>query len=278
MQEQFAYTTRLSSSSSNTIRLLKLHPSPLSIPLTCSLHHVSLSGYEILEVSRLRHKVKNLEPLPSNNTPVLQRKLYDLRRCQHRLFWRHFEGGEEVPKDKILQAVKERVFGEKREEGDWEGYGTGRLIGIASEFCATCERILEERENPVGWRERVEDRLYEIEDRDVVESFNGEVQDTNTPPYTALSYTWGDTTPTPTVPIQCDGQVLHIAENLDAALRVLRKEDESVYVWADAVCINQNDVEEKNNQVVHARDIRIRRYRLRVAWRGHGGAGRGGML
>src|SRR5215469_4155743 len=52
MQQQFTYPTRLSSSSSNTIRLLKLHPSPLSIPLTCSFHPVSLSGYETLEVSR----------------------------------------------------------------------------------------------------------------------------------------------------------------------------------------------------------------------------------
>lgn len=109
-----------------------------------------------------------------------------------------------------------------------------------------CKQILEEWGKPVDWRERIEERLYE-EDRDVVESFDGEVRDTNTPPYTALSYTWGDTTTTPTVPIKCEGQVLHIAENLAAGLQVLWKEGESVYVWADAVCINQNDVEEKYN-------------------------------
>jgi hypothetical protein len=257
---QFTYPTRLSSlpsspSSFKTIRLLKLHPAPLFIPLTCSLHHVSLSGYETLEVSRLRHKVQNLEPFPSNSTPVLQRKFYDLERCQHRLFWRRFEGGEKVPTDKILQAVEERVLGKRREEGDWEGYDVSRLIGIVAEFCVACKQILEERGKQVDWRERIEERLYEEEDRDVVESFDGEVRDTNTPPYTALSYTWGDITTTPTVPIQCDGQVLHIAENLAAALRVLRKEDESVYVWADAVCINQNDVKEKNNQVPLMREI-----------------------
>lgn len=252
MQQQFTYPTPLSSSS-NTIRLLKLHPSPLSIPITCSFHHVSLSDYETLEVSRLRHKVKNLEPLPSNSTEVLQRKLSDLRRCWRRLSWRRYEGGEEVSMDRILQEVANIMPGENREEGDWEGYNTGRLIRMASKFRIICERILEERGNPVCWREMVEDRFYEREDRDVVESFNGEVQDTNTPLYTALSYTWGNAPPA--VPIQCEGQVFHITENLDGALRVLRKEDESVYVWADAVCINQNDVEEKNNQVPLMREI-----------------------
>jgi len=39
-----------------------------------------------------------------------------------------------MPMDKIVSAVKERVLGEKREDGDWEGYGVGRLFRITSEF------------------------------------------------------------------------------------------------------------------------------------------------
>jgi hypothetical protein len=74
------------------------------------------------------------------------------------------------------------------------------------------------------------ERSYEEEDRDVVQSFDDEMRDTNALPYAALSYPWGDPRTLPTVPIQYDSQVLCITENLAAALRVLRKEGESVYV------------------------------------------------
>ncbi|KAM0540538.1 hypothetical protein ACHAPJ_013586 [Fusarium lateritium] len=43
--------------------------------------------------------------------------------------------------------------------------------------------------------------------------------------------------------------VLSISGNLHAALRALRRSDVHRLIWADAICINQNDVEERSQQV-----------------------------
>jgi hypothetical protein len=100
------------------------------------------------------------------------------------------------------------------------------------------ERAYKQAGEAAWWAQRISGSSGE-EDRDVAEAFDDEARDFNTTPlYTALSYTWGDENIPPT-PIQCDGQVLDVQENLAAALRVLRKEDESIYMWADAVCINK---------------------------------------
>jgi len=69
------------------------------------------------------------------------------------------------------------------------------------------------------------------------------------PPYEALSYTWGDPNDRCQVPIDFDGYPAHISTNLEAALRVLRYHDEPRQLWIDALCINQDDVLEKNKQV-----------------------------
>ena len=65
--------------------------------------------------------------------------------------------------------------------------------------------------------------------------------------YEALSYTWGDQLDT--LPIYVDGIELYITKNLEAALRHLRFTDRPRRLWADAVCINQMDDEEKSLQV-----------------------------
>ena len=86
-----------------------------------------------------------------------------------------------------------------------------------------------------------------------------------TPPYTALSYVWGDMTPSET--ILCAGKSLPITHSLKCALRGIRSATESINVWADQLCINQSDVHERNDQVramdrVYARSGGI------VAWLG----------
>ena len=63
--------------------------------------------------------------------------------------------------------------------------------------------------------------------------------------YTAISYTWGDYAQTETIHV--DGQPLCISPNLWACLHTLRHCWQ--YIWADAVCINQDDLTEKNQQV-----------------------------
>ena len=64
--------------------------------------------------------------------------------------------------------------------------------------------------------------------------------------YDALLYTWGDKSNSETIVVNGLGFQTH--QNLARALRRLRTVG-SVLVWADGVCINQDDVSEKNAQV-----------------------------
>ncbi|KAK0666645.1 heterokaryon incompatibility protein-domain-containing protein [Cercophora samala] len=68
------------------------------------------------------------------------------------------------------------------------------------------------------------------------------------PIYTALSYVWGDKAPFSRVIVEPQGQYVDIARNLTVCLEHL---DAFVgtNVWIDAVCINQEDDEEKSRQV-----------------------------
>ncbi|KAK4096091.1 hypothetical protein N658DRAFT_399013, partial [Parathielavia hyrcaniae] len=65
--------------------------------------------------------------------------------------------------------------------------------------------------------------------------------------FTALSYTWG--LPDWSHNLLLEGYQFVIGANLDAALRRLRSETSTTTVWADAVCINQRDMEEKLHQI-----------------------------
>ncbi|KAI0136500.1 heterokaryon incompatibility protein-domain-containing protein [Xylariales sp. AK1849] len=49
--------------------------------------------------------------------------------------------------------------------------------------------------------------------------------------------------------ILCDGVEVSVGGELHAALRRLREPDEALKIWVDALCINQNDVAEKNEHV-----------------------------
>ncbi|KAH7026620.1 heterokaryon incompatibility protein-domain-containing protein [Microdochium trichocladiopsis] len=68
--------------------------------------------------------------------------------------------------------------------------------------------------------------------------------------YEAISYAWGDSTLTESV--YCDDRRLNIPASLYVALRQLRPADPGAaprVLWADAICINQRDTDEKNHQV-----------------------------
>jgi hypothetical protein len=73
------------------------------------------------------------------------------------------------------------------------------------------------------------------------------------PRYEALSYTWGDVVSS--TPITVNGEEVLVTENLLAALKRFRKEHADVYLWVDALCINQLDNSEKAEQVKHMGDI-----------------------
>lgn len=65
--------------------------------------------------------------------------------------------------------------------------------------------------------------------------------------FEAISYVWGDKTVK--CPISCNGVEIGITQNLYEALVNLRLPHRSRLVWADAICINQHDIEERNQQV-----------------------------
>ena len=65
--------------------------------------------------------------------------------------------------------------------------------------------------------------------------------------YEAISYVWGD--PKDTVDIVCNGLRVPITVSLTDALRNFRHTSEPRVLWADALCINQKDDQEKGHQV-----------------------------
>jgi hypothetical protein len=66
-------------------------------------------------------------------------------------------------------------------------------------------------------------------------------------PYYCLSYEWGDDTPV--WPIIVDDTEILVPKNLGEALVRLQDERVVEYLWADALCINQEDMVEKRNQI-----------------------------
>ncbi|KAJ2897209.1 hypothetical protein MKZ38_004856 [Zalerion maritima] len=89
------------------------------------------------------------------------------------------------------------------------------------------------------------------------------------PKYLALSYVWGD--PSQTRPIIVNGQMFCATANLHDALYKLRnmqKESGELWMWADAICVNQVDMAEKSKQVPRMGDI-YRSCERVVAWLGY---------
>ena len=75
----------------------------------------------------------------------------------------------------------------------------------------------------------------------------------NAPEFEALSYCCGSDTP-PAF-IKLDGKYLQVTRNLKLALAYLRRKNGTRRMWIDAICINQEDNEEKAAQVQMMHDI-----------------------
>jgi Heterokaryon incompatibility protein (HET) len=76
------------------------------------------------------------------------------------------------------------------------------------------------------------------------------------PQYAAISYVCGD--PNNRMTIICNGQERSIRSSLYGALKRLQQQilpDKSALLWADELCINQDDVKEFSSQVSRMRDI-----------------------
>jgi hypothetical protein len=70
---------------------------------------------------------------------------------------------------------------------------------------------------------------------------------TSAPSFQALSYTWGNTSVAKNVII--NGIKLPVAENLYSFLKDQQEATQCIDLWVDAICINQNDLLEKNHQI-----------------------------
>jgi hypothetical protein len=78
--------------------------------------------------------------------------------------------------------------------------------------------------------------------------------DKNSPPrYEALSYTWGSAEDP--VAIYVEKGTLPVTQNLAGALQHLRYSDRPRILWVDAICVNQQDLEERSQQVPRMADI-----------------------
>jgi len=83
--------------------------------------------------------------------------------------------------------------------------------------------------------------------------------------YEALSYEWGDSTRDKQIFIR--DHAIEVRENLWYALDALRLPNEPRFLWIDAICINQNDISERNHQVQQMADIYSQASRVLV-WLG----------
>jgi hypothetical protein len=80
--------------------------------------------------------------------------------------------------------------------------------------------------------------------------------------YDALSYMWGD--PAPVGTIYLSGKALSIASNLTIALRHLRYAEKPLVIWIDAICINQQNYDERAKQVQLMRKLYNRANTVRI--------------
>jgi hypothetical protein len=90
------------------------------------------------------------------------------------------------------------------------------------------------------------------------------------PNYLALSYVWGD--PQVTENITVNGNTFAATTNLVAALDTLspepgNQETKNYFYWIDAICINQDDIQERSDQVQLMGDI-FKNAMVVIAWIG----------
>ena len=112
---------------------------------------------------------------------------------------------------------------------------------------------------------RVLELLSSKESQDPLECKIRHITLDDSPQYAALSYTWGDSSLTSLLVVE--GLQLHISKSLESALRHFRQRPGEHILWADAVCINQIDLEERSSQVQQMKMI-YEKADIVVAWLG----------
>jgi hypothetical protein len=95
--------------------------------------------------------------------------------------------------------------------------------------------------------------------------------------FEALSYVWGqsvttkeeNTTKKNKPMVTCNGHGLRVTVNLMQALQHIRSKSDTVFLWVDAICINQRDQEERRNQVSLMGHVYKKAKRV-IVWLGEG--------
>jgi hypothetical protein len=93
-------------------------------------------------------------------------------------------------------------------------------------------------------------------------------QETDPAPYTALSYTWGPSSPSRQ--IEVDGMMVTVRQNLYDFLSTCRPVS-YFHFWIDQICIDQKSVNERNHQVTMMGEIYKKALEVRI-WLGAGNA------
>jgi hypothetical protein len=88
---------------------------------------------------------------------------------------------------------------------------------------------------------------HEFSDRLLTTTFVRRIVGYGSDPYVCVSYSWG--TLHKYVMLRCNHQYIQVTTHVDTMLRYLRSATKPVYLWIDAVCINQADEREKAVQV-----------------------------
>lgn len=107
--------------------------------------------------------------------------------------------------------------------------------------------------------------LHPGKSNDIISLEFAVVQLSNDPSFEALSYEWLEKEGS--VPVQCADDRILVTPNCAAALRSLRSESESRALWIDAVCIDQENKDEVNDQVAMMTDI-YRKAKNVILWLG----------
>ncbi|KAH8901247.1 HET-domain-containing protein, partial [Thozetella sp. PMI_491] len=72
--------------------------------------------------------------------------------------------------------------------------------------------------------------------------------------YEALSYVWGNVEDSGSIIVDIESR-LTVARNLLIALQYLRRPDQPRILWIDAICINQQDMDERSRQVTYMYEV-----------------------
>ena len=75
----------------------------------------------------------------------------------------------------------------------------------------------------------------------------------STPSYETISYVWGD--PSDRDVVYVSGTAVSVPASATQVLRRFRRKETDRYLWIDAICINQNDLEERGHQVTLMAEI-----------------------